>query len=392
MRVCILCPGWPGKVNPWNGIFIKEQATNLSNLNCDVSVVTARVFKQDPPFQEDGKIKIHRFWFPSQRKLLAEYEKIPVVRIGFYLVSAILRALRVARKDRSDLIHAHWAIPMGFVGVIVGKYLLRKPVVLTAHDMDISTFPDKSRIARRLIGFALERAQIIISVSETVKEEILKRFRVDGAKIKVIPLGIDRTLFKPMDQREMRERLGLPQDRKIILFIGALQEIKGVKHLMGAIPEVVAAHPNVLFLLVGSGPLQSELGERIDRLGLMENVRLLGSKPHQEIPLWLGAADALILPSLSEAFGIVNAEALAMGIPVIASRIGGIPEVVEDGRSGLLIEPGSSQAIAEALDSILKGAGRLACLREGATLKPEYDTQVSAKRVRETYLSLLKQA
>lgn len=384
-KVTILCPGWPGKVNQWNGIFIQEQARNLSNEGCDVSVITARIFKEDPLTEQDGKIKIYRFRFPSQQKLLVEYKKIPFIRITLYLISGIIKSFRVIRKERSDIIHAHWAVPMGLISVIVGKYLLRKPVVLTVHDSDITTLPEQSSIARYLINLTLTKVNTIISISKELEKVVTNDFNVNPNKVHFIPLGIDKTLFKPIDKKEARQQLSLPQNKTIFLFIGGLLEIKGIKYLMKSIPKVVKQNPNVLFLLIGSGPLKGMLVNLIQELKLQNNIILCNSMPHEEIPLWIGSCDVLMLPSLSESFGLVISEALAMKKPVIATKVGAIPTIVKNNYNGILINPKDSKAIESAINQIINNPNLLNTLTKNADLDDKYHNKFRVSEVIQTY-------
>lgn len=386
MKVCILCPGWPGRINRWNGIFIQEQAHNLSKLGLDISIVSARIFKEDPSFvKEKENIKIYRFSFPSKGKLLAEYERIPVIRMAIYLISALVKSLKVIRKERCDIIHAHWAIPMGLVAIIAGKYFLKKPVILTAHDSDITTFPKKSKIADKLINFTLNRADLIISVSETLKGIIIDSLNVNPKKIKTIPMGVNRTLFTPLEQKKAREALNLPQNQKIILFIGALLEIKGIGVLKEAINKIISAYKDAMFILVGSGPFQDDLKKFIEQSKVKEKVSIRGPKPRKEIPLWLAAADILVLPSLSEGLPTVLCEALAMQTPVIASKVGAIPELLEDGENGLLTKPGDSKDFVYKINKVFDDNKLLSRLRQNAKLKAEYDTNLTAIKIRQIY-------
>ncbi|MFA5867069.1 MAG: glycosyltransferase [Actinomycetota bacterium] len=390
MKVVIVCPGWPGKVNKWHGIFVKEQALNLVDQGMDVSVVTARIFREDPVFVQEGPLKVYRFRFPTEQKILAEYEYIPVIRMCFYVASAILKVWRVARRDRVDLIHAHWAIPTGFPSVIAGM-LVRRPVVLTAHDKDISTMADANRAVRMLIHYTLRRVSRIIAVTETVRQEIIKRFPdVDTDKIDVIPLGIDHDLFIPMPRREARQALDLPQDKKILLFVGGLLEIKGIMVLMEAAPHILPNHPEARLIIIGDGPLRGEIEAIIKQHKLEKQISLLGPKPHEELPQWMAAADAFVLPHLpSQGLGMVSAEALAMRLPVIVSNVAGFPEVITDGYNGLLIETGRTEAVVEAVEKILTDKKLLDDMQKNAKLDPVYDLKVTAERVKALYGKVL---
>lgn len=387
MKICIVCPGWPGRVNQWNGIFIQEQAKNLVKNGCELSVVTARVYKDDPTIEMDGDIKINRFWFPSKGKLLAEYEKIPVLRIVLYLFFGIVKTCRIVSKEKINVIHAHWAIPTGFIGVISAK-IMRRPVILTAHDSDITVWSQKSFLANKIIRFTLKKANLIIAVTSILKNFMVKRLGTNSNKISVVPLGIDTDLFKPKDQKSARQQLHLPQDKDIALFIGGLLEIKGIRYLMQAIPRLLEMRKNLYFVLLGSGHLEVYIKNEIEKNHVSHAVMLCGPKNHTQIPLWLAASNVLLLPSLSEGLGMVISEALAMGIPVIASKVGGIPKIVTHNYNGFLISPGDVESLVENIDLFFSDKKISESLKKNAALDQGLDNKLSANKIMEIYCEI----
>lgn len=356
MRIVVVCPGWPGVVNPWNGIFIKDQAIALVELGCNVSVVTARVFEEDQPESKVGSISVHRFWFPSEQKLLADYEGIPFVRVSFYLLSGILKTISVSRRQKSDVIQGHFAVPSGFIAAIAGL-LTRKPIIVTVHDSDVQTFPAKSRLAALCIRFTLKRAKRIVTTNEELARYVTEHYPFAAAKLRICPLGVNTKLFNPVDHDKSRRELGLPLDRKIAIYIGALLEIKGVDYLYEVVPKVLEKDKNALFLVIGKGPMRGWLEKQIAKDNLGGHVRIIGQLTHEEIPLWLGSSDVLVLSTRSEGQGMVVHEAVAMGVPVVSSRVGGIPNVVEDGANGFLVAPGDIQTFAESIVKVFSNSG-----------------------------------
>ena len=384
MRVLIVCPGWPGNVNPWNGIFVREQAEALVRQGTSVHVLTARVFNKDPYEMQDGPVKVYRFRFPSKQMLLAEYERIPVFRIGVYLLSGIYKAFRLIKKEECDLLHAHFVIPAGLIAVIAGR-LRRKPVVITAHDSDVVTFPEKSRIAGWLIRYSLRHADHIIPTNIFLKDHIKKNFGIAEEKMTVIPLGVDRELFKHIDQAEARRKLDLPAAKRAILYVGALLTIKGVDILPEVISKVCDVVPEALFVFVGAGPLKDLLVSDIEKRGLSGNAMFAGSKIHEELPLWYGASDLMVLPTTSEGLGMVVREAISTGLPVVASNVGGVPDVVKDGETGYLTEPGDTYSVSEAIIKVLGDKGFRETVRKHSSVIDPFDHQKIAKRVIDVY-------
>lgn len=384
MRVLIVCPGWPGNVNPWNGIFVREQAEAIDKEGTSATVLTARVFRADPYEAIDGRVKVFRFWFPSKQILLAEYERIPVFRIGFYLLSGIFKAFRLVKKESCDVIHAHFVIPAGLIAVIAGR-LRRKPVVITAHDSDVVTFPEKSKIAGWLIGYSLRQADHIIPTNIHLKDHIATHFGIEEDKMTVIPLGIDRGLFRPIEKEEARRKLDLSLNRRIILYVGALLQIKGVDIMPDIVSRVSSKIRDPLFVFVGAGPLKDALNGEFERRGEAGNVVFEGSKAHEALPLWYNAADLMVLPTTSEGLGMVVREAISSGLPVVASGVGGIPDVVKEGKTGYLTQPGDADGVSQAILKVLGDEGFRDTVAKHSSLIDPFDHQKIAGRVIDVY-------
>ncbi|PKP59290.1 glycosyltransferase family 4 protein, partial [Candidatus Atribacteria bacterium HGW-Atribacteria-1] len=156
----------------------------------------------------------------------------------------------------------------------------------------------------------------------------------------------DKNIFKPIPE-DCKEGLNIPKNKKIILSVGMLEEIKGHEYLIKAMKKVIDKEKDVLCIIVGSGQLKSKLQRLINDLNLNDYVKLVGAKQHDEIPLWMNASDLFVLPSLNESFGIVQIEAMACGKPVVATRNGGSEEIVVNEKLGYLVESKNSDDLAE---------------------------------------------
>ena len=213
---------------------------------------------------------------------------------------------------------------------------------------------------------------------------------VPKSKIKVVANGVDRR-FQPADRRVMRERLGLPDGEFIVLFVGLLVPVKGVDLLVGALAELV--DPKPLCLLIGDGPERPELERQAAELGVGERLRFVGCRSSDEIPTWMGAADILVLPSRSEGRPNVVLEAQACGLPVVATRVGGTPELVCDGKTGLLVESEDVAGLADALQRLRIDRGlREALGRAGREQADGMTWAVSAEKMAAIYRDLLEVA
>jgi glycosyltransferase involved in cell wall biosynthesis len=251
-----------------------------------------------------------------------------------------------------DLIHAHF-LENGFIGAYL-KNLYNKPLIVTAHGGDVYDLPFRDHWYNSLAKFVLSEADEVITVSKFNAEKLLS-LGVSSNKLHVIPNGYDERLFKPIPAVKAREKLGLPLNKKILLSIGSLVNVKGHTYLISAMPLVLRKRKDVLLIIVGSGPLKELLQRIIKNYGLEGHVILVGGRMHEEIPLWMNASDIFILPSLQEGFPTVIPEAMACGKPIVATKVGGVPEVIASDELGTLVPPEDPELLSWA---ILEGLNR----------------------------------
>lgn len=271
---------------------------------------------------------------------------------GFwFFISMLIPIITVYRSFRPEIILATWAYPDGFAASLLGVFL-RKPVIIKVHGTDINEYARKF-LLRKFILFALRRTACVIAVSRALKKRLIE-IGIPAARIAVIYNGIDTSLFFPMDREAARTNLGLPACAKIILFVGNLVAVKGIEYLLEAFRQVAPQiSDDLLLILMGDGPLRESLIRKAEKLKIEKNVAFIGQRPHAEIPVWMGAGDLLCLPSLNEGVPNVILEALACGRPVVASNVGGVPEVLCNPALGYLVEPGNVSELARALKEML---------------------------------------
>ena len=217
-------------------------------------------------------------------------------------------AKRVIEKNELDfdLIHAHFTFPSGYVGAKI-KESYGKSLVLTVHE-DRNWFLGEIASCEERFLYAWRNADRIIRVNSADLLE-LEKINIDKSKLVNIPNGFSAKQFKPMDKRTAREQLDLPQDKKILLNLAALEIYKGQEYLIHAMKTVAASKKDVALYIIGKGSLQNFLQLLIDQNGLQDNVILVGgNKSVEEIVLWMNCCDIFVLPSLSESFGIVQIE------------------------------------------------------------------------------------
>ncbi len=257
-------------------------------------------------------------------------------------IACVRRLNRVARIDSID---AHFVYPDGLVSVLLGK-ILGVPVTVSARGTDINLFPS-FKLIRPMIRWTLLQADGVIAVSDALKEAMV-RLGANPHKIHVIPNGINAALFQPMDREEAKRNLNLPPQGPLLVSVGALIRPKGHLTLIRAFATIAPRHPELRLYILGEGPLRSELESLVRDLNLQDRVRLPGKRPNEELPQWFNAADVSLLVSEREGWPNVLTESLACGTPVVATRVGGVPEILHSPELGIVVE----QTVSSVADGI----------------------------------------
>jgi len=261
-----------------------------------------------------------------------------------------------------DIIHTHFDIPPGPLAGL--RYAKKKkiPFIVTYHGDWVESYGGLIRRVgvavhnKYLVDQVLSYADTIISPSEYYinGSRFLRKYR---EKIVVIPNGINLNEFDiSYSKEECRIKLGLPLNKKILLFFGYLSPYKGPNALIKAMTNILKNVPDVELVFAGKGVMQAELEILSKKLSIEKNVRFVGFVKDDLKALYYKAADIFVLPSTmsTECFPIANLEAMACGIPIVASNIGGIPDIVKNGENGLLVQPEDTEALAKAIIYLLE--------------------------------------
>jgi glycosyltransferase involved in cell wall biosynthesis len=267
-------------------------------------------------------------------------------------VAAFRRLLALIRSEQVDLIHAHLTYASIWTGV--ASRLTGVPAVASLHVISDPQANWRDRVRAWLMAFSLRAAgATVIAVSRRVRDSFTPRF---GRNVRVIHNGINTSIFRrsnAMDAFRVRREFGFGAESRVIATVSVLREGKGLEILIGAFAELHRRRPDTRLLIIGDGPLRAALEART---GNAEVVRFTGTR--RDIPTMLAGADLFVLPSLEDAFPTVLLEAMAAGLPVVASRSGGIPEIVEEGVTGRLVSPGNPTALADAIQNLLEDRPR----------------------------------
>jgi glycosyltransferase involved in cell wall biosynthesis len=314
--------------HPW------PQATNVS------------LSKSFSHYEQQGRIQVYRPYIFTPRR----FNRIFIRGLFFFLTTFKL-LLEKRKVIDFDVIHAHMTVPAGFAGVILSK-IYRKPALITCHGSDINIYP-QTRVLRQFARFALKKSDLIVTVSNNLKNKV-QDLDIKSDKIKVIQNGVDSTVFKIEDKEQARGKLGITDKEKIILYVGQLSQAKGLDYLLRAFGTILTTEANVYLYIIGDGTDAVRLRTTVKSLSLERKVFLTGPRPNHEIPKWLAASDLLCLPSLNEGLPCVILEALSSGRPVVATNVGGIPEILDnDATLGIMVPPKDEIALAEALTKAL---------------------------------------
>jgi len=268
---------------------------------------------------------------------------------GFLLYLSVVRKYRrIVAEFRPDLILGFFAYPYGFANALLGR-ALGIPVVTSCRGSDINLIA-RSPIRGRLIAWSLRRCARVFSVSAALRERIVD-MGVSGERVVVVSNGIDTDRFRPMDRSSARKALGQPVAGKAIVAVSRLGPEKGIDVLVRALSML--EDRSVRLVVVGDGPEEPMLKSLVTQLGLDDRVSFAGDRPHDEVPTWIASGDIFALPSRFEGYPNAVVEALACGRPVVASRVGGVPEIITAPDLGITVESDEPDALARALDRAL---------------------------------------
>jgi L-malate glycosyltransferase len=291
-----------------------------------------------------------------------EMEDYPLFEHPPYALALAVALHDTARKHELDLVHMHYAIPHAASAYLARQMLaLERPlkVVTTLHGTDITLVglhPSFHAITR----FSILESDGITAVSDYLRDQTVRDFAVPSSRIEVIPNFIDVEKWRPGREPCHRAKLA-PDGEKIVMHISNFRTVKRVEDVVAAFARMRTSVPARL-IMVGDGPDRPRAAQKAAELGVQDHVVFLGK--HQSVEELLACADLLLLPSETESFGLAALESMACGAPVVASRAGGLPELVVDGETGFLCDVGAVDDMGDAGARILKDEALHASMAE----------------------------
>ncbi len=360
--IVVLSSLFPSAGRPQAGLFIRERMFRVA-ARLPLAVVAPEPWfpgqtwlrRWAPGYRQGGDrvegmagIDVFRPRFPALPALGRQWDGVSMALAAW----PTLRRLRSA--GRCDLIDAHFAYPDGYAASLLGRWL-DLPVTLTLRGTEPRHL-SQARTRRQVLA-ALHAARRIFTVSDSLRRLALEA-GTDGAKVLVVGNAVDTAKFQPVPRTEARRQLGLPAGARVLVTVGALVERKGFHRVIEVLPALLREHPGLIYLVVGGpspeGDCSARLRAQVQRYGLEDQVRFLGPMIPEALKLPLSAADLFVLPSSNEGWANVILEAMACGIPVLASDVGGNAEVVRDASVGAIYPFATDGALLTALRAALQ--------------------------------------
>ncbi len=389
-------PRWRNDTTP---TFVYDLSERLSSKY--KIIVLAPHDKGAKKFERMGNLEVMRFAYFKPEKLqrlcynggmLPNMKKsfLATIQMPMLIISEFFSSYKIIKKENIEMIHAHWILPQGFIGIFLKK-IFNIPLLVTIHGSDL--FPLKNKFFRIMQEFVIKNAVYITVNSPAAKNELLKRFPHYKNKIKIIPMGIDTKLFK---KKELKKPVKYSKN-KLVLFVGRLSDQKGLQYLIDSMDYILQQEPKTKLLIIGEGAYKKTLNEKIISKSLQNNIEFLGALPHKDIAYYYNIADIFVMPSISnktgtEALGLTLLEAMSSGCAVIGTNVGGIPYIIKDGNNGLLVEQKNSNELAKAIITLLKDTKKSEKLAKNAAefVRKKYSLGKVAKDFIKVYENVLK--
>lgn len=399
LKVLFLTSSYPRNMEDSASVFLRHLAQNLQLLGITIHVL-APADTVAGTFVESG-IFVHRFrYFPKRWQSLAYGSGIlPNLRADplrwaqtpFFAAAMLLELARLVRRHRPNVIHAHWAIPQGLLGLLV-SIVLRTPLITTIHGTDAFAF--RSGMLARVREWVIKRSN-----AWTANTQATGRAACTSADDRryIIPMGVRVADFARGQRSKLRTTV--PGNSQVILFVGRLVDVKGADDLVTAFSLITPRLlKNCQLWVVGDGINRGLLERQAEALGVAGQTRFFGAVPNHALPDYYAAADLCVVPSVqvatneTEAQGVVLLEAFSAKKCVVATNTGGIPEILEDLKTGILVPPRSPQQLARAIERLLTDEALRFTLADNAFMTVQaYDWHLVAERFAVLYRSVARE-
>jgi D-inositol-3-phosphate glycosyltransferase len=373
-------------------VYVRHLARCLGDQGIRVDVFTRRHDPADPQVVELGA-NVRLIHIDAGPLDEPKYDIFP--HLSIFLER--LEAFRRSEGIEYDLLHTHYWLS-GYVGTRL-SHLWKVPHVVSFHTLAylkrLAHVGERESILRveneRMV---VRHADQVIASSQNEKDALVRHYGASATKVSVIPCGVDINLFRPIDREIARDHTNLDKHRRYLLYVGRVEPLKGIDLLIEGMLRLRSHYDAQLLILGGNKSVDEQrekLLTRVRHLGLGKNVQFLGPMPQEVLPDYYCAADVCLVPSYYESFSLVALEAMACGSPVVATRVGGLQSVVQDGRTGYLVPWRCSDPFVDRVEILLLNESlRQAMGRAGRALAITNGWQVVGQRVTELYAQILR--
>jgi len=417
MKICLVTRNIPGTGFPAAGGEVSSYylAKYLADAGHQVFVVTRLPINQKPRTTKNGNLTV--FYVLSDPKIPVK----PSIYTGLNWASNIPQLTSIIERIKPDIIHSYSIDMISRIRIAtsdlkiptvatVNNHFLTCPFLHLGIDSDICIKCTPSTLAKCLTGRVPERFATVEKIMQLIRKNfalgynhytvlsqshkaILIQHGFPLRKITVIPNFIDVQDFQARAKRyadEIEQNLGLPKTKPIVTYVGYLREQKGVKYLIQAIPQILREHPDAYFLIVGPGPQRNELTQLTAKIGVAEKTLFVEYIDPEKIPAVYYKSTIIVFPPIwPEPLGRVHLEAFAVEKPVVATKVGGIPEIVQNNLNGLLVPPKDSTKLAEAINTLL--ANPETCQIMGGEGRKYIETNNNPKTILNQFLTIYEQ-
>ena len=358
-----------------SGILATELGISLAKRGHEIHFITSSM-----PFRLNKR-------YPNIYFHQVEVNQYAVFQYPPYTLSLASKIAEVVKNEGLDIIHAHYAMPHAVCGILAKQMTNeRLKVVTTLHGTDITVLGSDSSM-QDMIKFAIEKSDAVTAVSNALVKETYDLIQPDK-EIKTIYNFIDYPAPADNSDIDLKAELNIKEDEKVIIHVSNFRKVKRIPDILNAFAAVSKRLPCKL-VLVGDGPEMGTVNKQIKKLGLRERVILLGKQ--ENLHELYAISDACVLMSEKESFGLVLLEAMLHGVPCLGTNIGGIPEVIQDGVNGYIVEKGDSDAAAEKLYDLLKDDRKRQAMGENAIriVREHFETSRIVDQYEDLYASVL---
>jgi len=364
-----------------SGVVATELAHALARRGHHVHVISS-----EPPFR-------WRWGVPGLSFERVEVPPYPLFREPQYLIALANTIARVAEEHRLDIVHAHYAVPHATAAYLADQILSSVPgvvpprTVTTLHGTDITLVGSDPSYAR-VVAFSIERSHGVTAVSRSLKADTIAALGI-AHEIRVIPNFLDCAEYRRRHDPELRARLCPPDEcDALIVHVSNFRPVKRVDVAIDVFRRI-RRRVRARFVLIGDGPVRADVERRVGEYDLSGDVTFVGEQ--QDLVTWLSAADLFLLPSAQESFGLAALEAMACEVPVVASNVGGLPEIIDNGVTGCVCPPEAVEQMAECGVALLTDPARRAEMGRAAAqvVRSRYCTDLIVPQYEAAYLDVL---